>query len=120
MRGRECPCERGRGGRCSWRSVAILLRVGGQYDTGSHVAQCWTAPDREPEIQERAVLGKVARRGVVHAEQEVRLAGLDGLWAVERQSCGLLCAVEKASVEVGTMVVMAGCYGADCWTERGG
>ena len=47
------------------------------------------------------------QRRVVHAEEEVRLARLDGLAAVERRAPGALCAVEELLVELGAAHVVA-------------
>ena len=43
---------------------------------------------------------------VVHAEEEVRLACLDSLAAVERGAPGTLCAVEELLVELGAAHVV--------------
>ena len=48
-----------------------------------------------------------AQRQVVHTKEEVRLACLDGLVAVEHSAPGMLCAVEELLVELGAAHVVA-------------
>ena len=65
--------------------------------------QC--SPDHEPEVKKRAILMEGAQRQVVHAE-EVRLARLDSLAAVECGTHSMLCTVEELQVELGVAHVV--------------
>ena len=107
-----------RAARCSSRSVAILPAVSARaWDGGRR------SPDREPEVEEGAVLEEGAQRRVVHAEEEVRLTRLDGLAPVERGARGALRAVEEQLVELGAARVVArgdGAYWRGASARSGG
>ena len=89
---------------CSSRSVAILLGRQSVHRQGEGRQR---SPDHKPEVEKRAVLVEGAQRRVVHAKEEVRLARLGGLAAVERSTHSTLCAVEELLVELGAARVVA-------------
>ena len=70
-------------------------------------SSCRRSPDCEPKVEKRAVLAEGAQRWVVHAKEEVQLARLDSLAAVERGAPGMLCAVEELLVELRAVHVVA-------------
>ena len=67
----------------------------------------WHSPDHKPEVEKYAVLVEGAQRRVVHAEEEVRLACLGGLAAIECGIRSMLCAVEELLVELWAACVVA-------------